>query len=255
MYSFGWCRGIEDAGLLKEAGYDYIECPITALNLEKENEFKNVLSRYLDSPLPVQAFNLFFPADLKIVGPDVDQYRIDRYVAKVAEALSRIEAKIAVLGSGRARAIPEGWDREKAEEQFVRTLERVADEFYGTGIVLAIEPLNRKETNLVNSVAEAARFAGMINRKQVRVLADLHHMELENEPFQTLIDHKNWLTHIHVADTGRFSPGSGEYSYNEFAAHLDKAGYSGRISVECIVRDSREFVDSLAFMKQKFYAR
>ncbi|HEX7066059.1 MAG TPA: sugar phosphate isomerase/epimerase family protein [Bacillales bacterium] len=252
MYSFGWCRSIGDAQLLKEAGYDYIECAITDLKLENEKEYKRVLPHYLNSPLPIEAFNLFLPGDLKIVGPDVDQDRIDQYVAKVAEALSTIGAKIAVLGSGGARRIPEGWDIEKAEEQFVRVLERVADEFAGTDIVLAIEPLNRKATNLVNSVEEAGKFAKMINREPIKVLADFYHMELENESFQTLIDHRDLLAHIHVADTGRFSPGSGAYPYDKFVADLKKAGYQGRISVECTVRDNREFVDSLAFLKRKF---
>lgn len=252
VYSFGWCRGIEDAELLKEAGYDYIECAITELKLEQENEFRKVLSRYLDSPLPVKSFNLFFPADLKIIGPDVDWNRIDRYVARLAEALKRIGAEVAVLGSGRARAIPDGWESEKAEEQFVRTLERISDEFSGSGLVLAIEPLNRKETNLVNSVEEASRFARIINRDSIKVLADLHHMELENEPFQTLIDHKDWLAHIHVADTGRLSPGTGEYSYDQFAERLKMSGYSGMISAECTVRDTREFEDSLVFLKGTF---
>jgi sugar phosphate isomerase/epimerase len=195
---------------------------------------------------------LFFPADLKIVGPDVNQYRIERYVAKAAEALSRIGAKVAVLGSGRSRRIPEEIEKEKADQQFLWTLERIANEFTGTGVVLAIEPLNRKETNLINSVAEGSRFAQMINQDEIRVLADLHHMELENEPFETLIEHKSWLTHIHVADTGRFSPGSGQYSYDEFAANLKQAGYNGTISAECTVRDNKEFADSLAFFKQKF---
>ncbi|WP_108995048.1 sugar phosphate isomerase/epimerase family protein, partial [Paenibacillus agaridevorans] len=203
MYSFGWCRGIEEAALLRDAGFDYIECALTALKLEDERAFREELPRYLDSPLPASAFNLFFPSDLKVVGPDVDEPRIERYIGLAAEALNRIGARISVLGSGRSRRVPDGWERDRAEEQFLRLLERIAGAFAGTGVVLAVEPLNRRECNLINSVADASRFAELVNRPEIRALADFYHMEEEKEPFQTLIDHKMWLAHIHLADTGR----------------------------------------------------
>jgi sugar phosphate isomerase/epimerase len=251
MYSLGWCRGIEDAGLLKESGAEYIECAVTALRLEDEREYKNVLPLYLNSPLPVRAFNLLFPGDLKVLGPNVDTDRVNRYVANVAEALSRIGSNIVVFGSGKSRFIPDGWERSRAEEQFVRLLERIADEFIGTGVTLVIEPLNSKDTNFINSVEEASGFAQIVNREPIRVLADLWHMQLDNEPFRTLVDHKDWLAHIHVADTGRLPPGTGQYPYDEFADQLRKSGYSGMISAECIVRDNLEYAKALAFMRRK----
>lgn len=252
MNSFGWCRGIEEAALLREAGFDYIECALTALKLEDRRAFREELPRYTDSPLPVRAFNVFFPADLKVVGPDVDELRIGRYIGQAAEALQRIGARIAVLGSGRSRRVPDGWERARAEEQFVRLLERIADAFAGTGVVLAIEPLNRRECNLINSVADASRLAERVSRNEIRVLADFYHMEEEQEPLQALIDHRQWLAHIHLADTGRLSPGTGAYPYAEFAACLRQSGYAGMISAECTVKETAEFAPGLAFMTRHF---
>ncbi len=254
MALFGWCRGIEDAALLRELGFDYIECALSALQLENEEEYRRRLSDYLDSPLPVSAFNVFFPAGIKVVGPDVDDGRVRRYVAKAAEALGRIGARIAVLGSGGARNIPDGWERARAEEQFLRLLDNIADEFEGTGVTLAIEPLNTKESNIVNSVTEAVRFVRQINRRPIRVLADFYHMDEENEPLDTLAEHKDWLAHIHIADTGRLSPGTGLYPYDRFADKLREAGYTGMISAECKVNEpEKELPASLAFMKQTFH--
>jgi sugar phosphate isomerase/epimerase len=252
MYSFGWCRGIEEAELLRETGFDYIECALTALKLEDDKSYQEELPHYLNSSLPVHSFNLFFPSDLKVVGPDIDEHRIQRYVARAAEALHQVGARISVLGSGRSRRVPEDWEKARAEEQFVRLLERIADEFTGTGVVLAVEPLNRRECNLINSVEDASRFARMINRDPIRALADFYHMEEEDEPLQTLIDHKDWLAHIHLADTGRLSPGTGKYPYTAFASYLRQSGYTGMISAECTVQDKEEYAPSLAFMKQHF---
>lgn len=252
MNTFGWCRSIADAGQLRDAGCDYIEGELTALQLENERQYREILPSFMESPLPVRAFNMFLPGDLQVVGPDIDTVRIDRYLAKAAEALSRIGARIVVLGSGKSRTIPEGWERARAEAQFMRLLMRAADEFTGTGVVLAIEPLFRKGTNFINSVEEASRFASLINREQIRVLADLFHMQEENEPLDTITRHKEWLAHIHVADTGRLSPGTGVYPAAEFADQLKQAGYSGMISAECTVREHREFTDGVGFMKKTF---
>ncbi|MBE1440907.1 sugar phosphate isomerase/epimerase family protein [Paenibacillus sp. OAS669] len=253
MYSFGWCKGIDDAEMLCRLGFDYIECTVTSLKLEDKSEFEKVLPKYTESPLPVLAFNVFFPGGLYAVGPDTDSDRIRNYVSKAAYALNRIGARIVVLGSGRARNVPDGWEREHAEEQFLQLLDWMGDEFDGTGVTVAIEPLNKQETNLINSVCDAAAFARQVNRPSIRVLADFYHMDEENEPLDTLVEHKDWLAHIHLADTGRLSPGTGQYPYEQFAQILKKTGYSGLISAECSVKHPEEELPAaLEFMKNRF---
>ncbi|MGG1517181.1 sugar phosphate isomerase/epimerase family protein [Paenibacillus oryzisoli] len=253
MRSFGWCSPIEDAGELRKRGFDYIECAVVSLSLENEREFAEKLPLFIESPLPVRAMNIFFPGDLKVVGPDVDDARIARYVEKAAEALHRIGVETVVLGSGKARHSPDGWEPARADEQFLGLLSRMADAFAGTGTVLAIEPLNRKETNLVMTIAEAVSFAEQVNRPEIRVLADFYHMQEEGDPLTSLVTYSKWLQHIHLADTGRLSPGTGVYPYADFTAALNQAGYAGMISAECTVKDKeRELTASLDFMRRVF---
>ncbi|MFC5452722.1 sugar phosphate isomerase/epimerase family protein [Paenibacillus aestuarii] len=253
MYAFGWCSGIERAEALKQMGFDYIECALASLNLENDGEFAEKLPLYVNSPIPVRAFNIFFPGDLKVVGPDVDDERVRRYVHKAAKAIHQIGAETVVLGSGRSRNCPEGWEMSRAEEQILQLLEQIGEAFVGTGAKLVIEPLNKKESNIINSVSEAVRLAQMVNHPNIRVLADFYHMDEEGEPLQTLIDNKIWLQHIHIADTGRFSPGTGQYPYEQFVPALRAAGYEGMISAECTVREPDvEMPVSLAFMRRTF---
>lgn len=253
MISYGWCRGIEDAELMKRLGFDYIECTVVGLQVENETALKEALPAYLESPLPVSAFSVFFPGDLKLVGPDADTERTRRYIHGAAAAMARIGARTAVLGSGRSRQLPDGWEKSRGEDQLLRTLEWIADEFKGTGLTLAVEPLNAKECNMINSVAEAVSLAKQINNGAIRVLADFYHMDEEREALDTLNAHKDWLAHIHLADTGRMAPGTGEYPYAEFAAQLKAAGYGGMISAECGVNDPERDMDAaLAFMRRTF---
>ena len=253
MISYGWCRGIEDAGLLAESGYDFIECAVVSLQLEDAAAHREALQAYLESPLPISVFNVFFPGELKLVGPESDSDRTRRYVHSAAEALHRIGARTVVLGSGRSRSLPDGWERARGEEQLLRALDWIAVDFKDAGLTLAIEPLNGKESNIITSVDEAVGFAKQINHPAIRVLADFYHMDEENEALDTLVRNKDWLAHIHLADTGRLSPGTGTYPYEEFAARLKAAGYGGTISAECTVQEpERELEASLAFMKRMF---
>jgi len=238
----GWCAALKDAGLVEQAGYDYIELPLAAQDFD---------SRAIDSPLPVGAFNYFFPQDMRIVGPDVDEARLDGYLARAAELMASVGARVAVMGSAWARNVPAGFDRAHAEQQILRALDRCADRLKSTGVTLAIEPLCRQESNIINSVAEGVAFARRVNRPEIRVLADFFHMDEENEPLETLRANRDWIAHIHLADTARRNPGTGGYDYDRFFGLLKEINYRGMMSVECRINDPAvDMPHSQAFLRR-----
>ena len=231
---FGCCASIDNAEAVHQAGFDYLEAGVTSLIPDEDDAaFAPVLEKYQSSPIPVEAFNLFLPRDLKIVGPALDQSRIDRYVQHALARIQTVGATIAVIGSGGSRSVPDGFPREEAIEQIVRFLNTVADAAEATDVTIAIEPLNRKESNIINSVAEGVDFARRVNHPSIRVLADFYHMDEDDEPLTTITENRDWLAHIHVADTGRLAPGTGTYPYAAFVDQLRQAGYDGMVSVEC----------------------
>ncbi|MCQ6557232.1 sugar phosphate isomerase/epimerase family protein [Paenibacillus mendelii] len=253
MYKVGWCSELQHVDDLAESGYDFIECALVSLCLEDREAHRQLLPRYRDRVIPTAAFNCFFPGDLKVVGPSVDKERMKQYVARAAEALESVGAKIAVLGSGGARQIPVGWEYGRAQEQFLELLALISSRFKGTGITLAIEPLNQKECNFINRVGEAAEFAQLVNQPEIRVLADFYHMQEDEEPLDTLEQHKEWLAHIHLADSGRNSPGTGAYPYTEFVEQLRRCNYEGFISVECKSTDLKvELQQSRGYIAKLF---
>ena len=247
----GWCGPLDQAAAIAKAGYDFIEVQLAPLGLEDRASFAASKRAISACPLPCSAFNLFLPRDMCVVGDAIDAKRIKAYLAHAAEILALAQAEIVVFGSGRARNIPDGFDRAKAEAQFIEALHWSADALVGTDTTLVIEPLNRKEANIVNSVAEGVRFAKAVDRLEIRVLADFYHMDEEREPLSEIAVHAAWLSHIHLADTGRFNPGTGHYDYATFFAHLKASGYAGRLSVECSVKNpDADMRSSLAFLRQ-----
>jgi sugar phosphate isomerase/epimerase len=230
----GCCCNIEDAATAQAAGFDFIECRVTALLPEESGDaVTSLLAQHKASPLPIAAFNVFLPRELKIVGPEVNSARIGRYVDNALARVQEIGGEIIVFGSGAARAIPDGFSTAEARKQTVAFLQRVADAADRHGITVVIEPLNRKETNTIFTVAEGVDLAGEVNRPRIQVLADFYHMDEEQEPLSHLTDYGEWIKHIHVADTGRLAPGTGHYPYPEFANRLRQSGYDGLVSIEC----------------------
>lgn len=251
---FGCCASIDNAEAVHRAGFDYLEAGVTLLIPDEDDaSFAPILAKYRASPIPVAAFNLFLPRDLKIVGPEIDPARMERYVSRALARMQAIGAAIAVIGSGGSRNVPEDFSRDEATVQIVRFLELVADAADQTDVTIAIEPLNRKELNIINSVAEGVQFARQVNRPSIRVLADFYHMDEDSEPLTEISANQDWLAHIHVADTGRLAPGTGQYPYTEFADQLRQAGYDGMVSVECSWKDfEAEAAPSLAFLRRVF---
>jgi sugar phosphate isomerase/epimerase len=100
-------------------------------------------------------------------------------------------------------------------------------------MTVCIEPLNRGESNVLNSVLEAMELAREADHDRVRVLADLYHLVLEAEPMAHLVEADIRISHVHVADTERRAPGQGTYPYQAFFSTLQEIDYDNRCSVEC----------------------
>jgi sugar phosphate isomerase/epimerase len=246
----GWCAELREAALLQRLGFDFIELPLAAFGLEDRARIDIAKAAVAAAPLPTAAFNQFFPRGLRLVGKEIDADRVRNYLAAAAEVLHHARAKVVVLGSASSRHVPDGFDQVQAEDQFLRALSWCADALKGSGTLVAIEPLNRRESNFINSVTEGVHFAQRINRPEIRVLADFYHMDQENEPLDVLRDCAPWLAHIHLADTGRRQPGSGSYDYDRFMGLLKEIGYLGAMSSECHLENPEpEMRNSLEFLR------
>ena len=251
---YGVCAGPEKADVLALAGYDFIELSVAGHLMTEEDDatwFKTQGERLKSLPLPPESFNSFIRAE-RIVGPDVDFDRLRHYVNSAFHRAAYIGGKVIVFGSGGARNIPDGFDPAIAHEQLHRFLrEFCADAADATGVVLAIEPLQRAESNSINLVSEAAQIAREINHPGIRALGDTFHMERENEPLSALVDARDVLAHVHVADTHRLAPGTGTYDYAFLFGALFEAGYDKRVSIECTWGDDfdGEAVRALAVLK------
>jgi sugar phosphate isomerase/epimerase len=106
------------------------------------------------------------------------------------------------------------------------------------GAVLLLEPLNRYEDHMVNTVAAAAELVRATGSPGVRILADTYHMNIEEEdPCAALRSAGELLGAVHLSDSNRHQPGTGHVPFAAIVATLREIGFDGVLSVECRLRD------------------
>lgn len=233
---FGICTSLDNVNRLAEVEYDYIELGVrNALIPEaSEDDFQIIKQRVEDAPLKPEAYAGFIPGDLRVVGDAVDSSRLSHYVETACRRASEIGGEIIVYGSSGSRNLEEGYSEERALAQIAEFLDMAADHAETHGITIVVEPICKKEGNIIRTVADGLAMAKRVNRKGIKVLADLYHIWEENEPLQNIVDAADWLVHVHIAEPVKRSyPGNDDFDFTDFFTALKNAGYDGRISCEC----------------------
>jgi sugar phosphate isomerase/epimerase len=159
--------------------------------------------------------------------------------------------KTIVFGSGGARAIPDGFSREEAKQQFISLCKQLAPVAKKYNVVISLEPLNTKECNFINSVAEGGDIVKAVNHESFRLLADLYHMLMENESPSNITKYGDLLYHTHIAEkTGRSAPGVNNEDFTPYFKALKDVKYEGRMSIECTWKNLEEQASgALSFMR------
>ncbi len=239
----GICGGPEIAPIARSAGYDYLELN-TQSHLKGEDDeaiFRPILEQIKKCGIPCLAANVFVPSHLKITGPEVDNIRLTRYVTTVMERAERASIRTIVFGSGGARRIPDGYDPYLAYAQLIAFGRMVAPISADHGVTIAVEPLNRGETNVINSVQEGLNYVKDVNHPAFRLLVDAYHWAKENEPAENIISSGDYLAHAHIATyANRLPPGAEQCDFSSFFFALQQAGYDSPISVEAGWKDIKD---------------
>lgn len=240
LEKIGVCTGIANSGVLAPAGYSYIEESVRNFLVPAEDEsvFESKRDLLKASRLPVEACNNFLPANLKCVGPAAAHENILKYAESAFRRAELAGVKTIVFGSGGSRAIPENYSRDAAREQFISLCKQMAPAAEKYKVVISLEPLNSKECNFINSVAEGGGIVEAVNHPYFRLLADIYHMLRESESPASIARYAHLLYHTHIAENvGRSAPGVNKEDFTAYFKALKEAKYTGRMSIECNWKD------------------
>jgi len=251
----GWCTPLKGIDAAKAAGFQYVELGTSEIAALSDAEYEQAVRHIKEVALPTPVTNLFLPATIKVTGPETDREQQMKYVRSAFDRLARLGTQVVVFGSGGARRVPDGFSKEAAFQQLVDFGRRIGPEARARGITVAVEPLRRAETNIINSAAEGLALVEAINDPNFQLMIDFYHLASEQEDPSIVVRARQHLRHLHMANPqGRVFPQAWEeYNYAPFFANLRAIGYDKRISVEASTKDfPREAPLAIALLHHAF---
>lgn len=176
------------------------------------------------------------------------------YLIELGNACADLGGTVLVFGSPAQRNLERGMSRETALENAADVFRRAMPSLADRGVTLAMEPLTPKETDFINSCAEAVELIQMVGHPNFRLHQDVKAMLSESTPIPELIrKYASFTAHFHANDDNLLGPGMGRTDYHPIFAALEETMYSGWVSVEVFdYRPGAEKIarDSLDYMRR-----
>lgn len=237
----------EQCALAARQGYDGLEvAPFTLAGNPQDitnaqaAEFRRMAQ---DHGLAISGLHwlLVAPAGLSVVSADaaVRQRTID-FMRRLVELCALMGGRYLVHGSPKQRSVPAGSTRDEALARATECFAQAGAAAAAAGVVYCIEPLSTRETDLINTVAEAAQIVDAIASPGLKTMIDCSAAgQMESQSVAELMD--RWIpgghvAHVQVNDPNRRGPGQGQMQFAPILAELlalQSAGaYRGVVAVE-----------------------
>lgn len=238
IMKYSCCIGLTPDRLetLKKYGYSGYETGFSGLTNAPDERIIAMKEASDALGMPCVSHNGMFPAEIDLLaGPD-GYSAISEYLEKTIEKAARLGSPIVVLGSGRSRNVKNGVSIGKANEIFVNMLKDVVTPWARKhGISVAIEELQRSETNFINSCREAMEIVRAVDEPEIGLLIDYFHATMGGDKLIEMVGYGSSILHVHMAspkNARRFPNIDDVGDCRSFFAALKKAGYNGFVSLE-----------------------
>ena len=236
---FACCIGLESLArleILKKHGYEAYETGFSALTNAPDEKIAALAEKSRELGMPCVSHNGMFPGDIGLLSGREVYSKVDEYLDKTFEKAKPLGSPIIVLGSGKAREIPEGMSTDEAKERFEALLSDViAPSAKRHGVTIAIEELRREECNFINNCREAMEIIRDVNKPEIQLLIDYYHSMLGGDKLPELASYGSAIRHVHIASpkNARKFPNIDDIGdCRGFFAALKLADYDGAISLE-----------------------
>lgn len=224
----------ERLGKAVQMGYDGVELVVAR---PAELDVKNIRGQLASLGLQVSAIGtvaLTVIEKMTLLAPDPEtcQRALDR-IFDLLELASILEAPLVNIGGFRGRL--SYVEEQSARDRLIDILRAISERASSHGVRIALEPLNRYETDIVNNVAEGLKLIDEVGHSYFGLVLDTFHMNMEEPSFVGSIRRSmdaGRLWHVHICDNNRFPPGGGHINFREIVETLSDIGYQGYLSAE-----------------------
>lgn len=215
-----------------ELGFDAVELFFPDPDVVPLGELQSLLTATGLSVAAVGTGAGMLRHQLSLVDSDSGKRRAAReFITQMIQFGGALNAP-AIIGSMQGRWTPEQ-GREQTLGLLADALHELGAEAAKCGVPLLYEPLNRYETNLLQTQHDAAAFLRSHEIQNVQLLADLFHMNIEEVSVeQGLREGSEFLGHVHFVDSNRRPAGFGHIDFARVVAVLREIGYREYLSAE-----------------------
>lgn len=235
---------------IKNFGYDVVEIPVEYPALIDVQEVKKGLA---DNGLEAVICGAFGTGrDFTNEDPSFHKTSFD-YINQCFEIAAGLGAKF-VAGPmysavGKARLVPP--EQKKVEwDRAVSNLRKVCENGRKFGLDIALETLNRFETDLINTCEELMQLIADINEPEAKVILDGFHMNIEEpDPEAAIKLAGDKLIHFQVSENYRGTPGTGQTPWAAYKRGLEAINYKGVISIESFTPEVKELAGAVCIWK------
>jgi D-psicose/D-tagatose/L-ribulose 3-epimerase len=235
---------------IKSMGYDAVEIPVEYPEKIDAKKVKTALHEHGLEPVVCGAFGT--SRDLTNDDPAVHESCFS-YIRQCMDLCNGWDAKFLAgpmySAVGKARMVSP--EQKKVEwERAVTNLYKVSKLAEERGLEIALEPLNRFESDLINTADDVMRLVRDINHPAAKVLLDGFHMAIEERSLEdaiTLVGSK--LIHVQVSENYRGTPGTGQTPWESLRRGLSNIKYNGVVSIESFTPEIKELAGAVCIWK------
>ncbi len=213
-------------------GYRGIELAIRDPALVDAAEVRDTLGTYGLIVPAIGTGQAWGEEGLSFTSPDKEVRRRAIERIKLHIVLARKLDALVIIGLIRGRT-PQGQTHSQSMGYLGESLRECLDAAGKASVRLALEPINHYETDLINSVDEGLELVDQMDGKNLGLLLDTFHMNIEEAQIEESIRQCNdHIFHFHLADSNRKYPGGGHLDFRSILASLASTGYDGWLSGE-----------------------
>lgn len=236
-------------------GYDGVELAIRDPKLVDVDALEALVNKYNLRVPAIGTGQAWGEEGLSFTDPDpqVREQAIERIKSHIPVA--SLFGSVIIIGLIRGIVKP-GVDSAQAMDWLIEALRECSEAAQPHGIRLALEPINRYETTLINNTAQGLELIDRVGADNFGLLLDTFHMNIEEPTIEDSIRQcGKRIFHFHAADSNRWYPGAGHLDFTSILTVLNSTGYQGWISGEFIPKPDAESAahKSITFLRQAIH--
>jgi sugar phosphate isomerase/epimerase len=154
-------------------------------------------------------------------------------MAEIGGRLAMTPASYGMFSKRLPPFVPPRSDEEDTEI-LLEAFGQLADHAESEGVIIALEPLNRYENHMINTLADAQTLCEKIGSRHFGIAADTYHMNIEEaDPPKAVIEAGRWIRHVQLSDSNRLEPGAGHIDWPVILDAVWAVGYDKELAFEC----------------------